>query len=228
MDEIDYLEMIKEKPWLFSNKNAPLKIETDSETIDAWSNRNRELLKQKGLPLAWAEIGVLVHDPYFTIIRDLVRFPDGSMNGYSRVIGTNLDEVGKAIVVLPIHQKKVLILHQYRHPTRSWHYEVPRGVGEANISAVDNAHKEINEEIQGEIEELIDLGELHSNTGFEGSSVSLFLAKLSSVGNPNRNEGIDEILWVPVATIEDWIRIEKITDGFTIAAYSRAKLRKLI
>ena len=58
--------------------------------------------------------------------------------------------------------------------------------------------------------------------------MALFYAKLSSVGTPEINEGIESFVWLTVPELEDWIANEKITDGFTIAAYTKAKLKGLI
>jgi hypothetical protein len=45
---------------------------------------------------------------------------------------------------------------------------------------------------------------------------------------PNELEGIKSILWVTVAELEAMIRDGAITDGFTIAAFTRARLKGLI
>ena len=58
--------------------------------------------------------------------------------------------------------------------------------------------------------------------------MALFYAKLSSVGKANENEGIESFIWLTVKELEEWIANEKITDGFTIAAYTKAKLKGLI
>ena len=121
-----------------------------------------------------------------------------------------------------------MLLHQYRHPTRQWHYEVPRGYGEPNVPPVENAYKEIEEETGGKVSELVSLGEFYNNTGYEAASVALFYAKLTSVGTANVNEGIESFVWLTVKELEEWIADEKITDGFTIAAYAKAKLKGLI
>jgi ADP-ribose pyrophosphatase len=185
-------------------------------------------LTQKRLPLEWAKIGILLDDPYNVLVRDLVRFPDGQMRGYIRSITAASLRGGYGAVVLPVFEGKILLLHHYRHPTRQWHYEIPRGYGEPNISAADNARKEIKEETGGEVDDLVNLGEFYNNTGYEAVAVSLFYAKLKSVGTANLNEGIESFVWLTVKELEEWIANEKITDGFTIAAYTKAKLKGLI
>jgi ADP-ribose pyrophosphatase len=105
---------------------------------------------------------------------------------------------------------------------------VPRGFGEPGVSAEDNARKELREEINGTAAELIDLGVYHNNTGSEGNQVELFFARMESVGEPASQEGIQRVEWVNVSRLEEMIAGGEITDGFTIAAYTRCKLRGLI
>jgi ADP-ribose pyrophosphatase len=225
---MNYDELISKNPSLFDNKNALLNIILDQKTINEWERRKEAELRQRGLPLEWAKIGIILDDPYNIIVRDLVQFPDGDIRGYGRSIATATLKGGRGVVVLPEYQGKILLLHQYRHPTRQWHYEIPRGYGEPNIPPVENAHKEVEEETGGKISELVSLGDFYNNTGFESASVALFYAKLASVGKANVNEGIESFVWVTVKELEEWIANEKITDGFTIAAYTKAKLKGLI
>jgi ADP-ribose pyrophosphatase len=225
---MDYFSLVKTHPELFSDGDVPLHIILDEESIRAWEKTKTTQLKTDGLPLEWGKIGVVMDDPYNLILRDLVRFPDGDVRGYGRAVATAALKGGKGVVVMPEYQGKFLLIHIYRHPTRQWHYEFPRGFGEPHTSAVDNAHKEIDEEIGGKIAELVDLGEFHNNTGFEYKSVNLFLARLSSIGAGNEVEGIAGFVWLTLPELEEWIASERITDGFTIAAYTKAKLKRLL
>ena len=125
-------------------------------------------------------------------------------------------------------QGQILLLRQYRHATRSWHSEFPRGFGSADVGPRDNARKELMEETGGQIDALCDLGNYHINTGLEAVVVRLYFAKLRSVGTPNTEEGIERFEWVSLSSLEELIRGGQITDGFTIAAYSRAKLKGLV
>jgi ADP-ribose pyrophosphatase len=150
------------------------------------------------------------------------------MRGYGRSVATASLKGGRATVVLPEHEGKILLVHLFRHVTRKWHHEIPRGYGEPNVSPEENAYKEIEEEIGGEVSELVNLGELYNNNGYEVIPVSLFYAKLKSVGKTNINEGIESLVWLTVEELEEWISSGKINDGFTIASYTRAKLKGLI
>jgi ADP-ribose pyrophosphatase len=225
---MDYFSLVKSHPHLFDNENALLNIVLDQKIISAWEFKREGELKQRQLPLEWAKIGVLLDDPFNILIRDLVQFPNGDMYGYIRSITAASLRGGHGVVILPEYQGKIMVLHQYRHPTRQWHYEVPRGYGEPNTPSDVNARKEIEEETGGEVDELVSLGEFYNNTGYEAVAVSLFYAKLKSVGTANVNEGIESFIWLTVKELEEWIANENITDGFTIAAYTKAKLKGLI
>ena len=227
---MDYVDLIKNHPKLFRNSKDKLAIEIvlDQNSIEDWrANRIRELSQNKQ-PLSWADIGVVLDDPYYIVVRDLVRFPNGRMNGYNRILGRADLAGGQAVAILPSYENKFLLMKLYRHPTRAWEYEIPRGYGENNASPTQQAKKEILEEVQGKIHKLHKLGVIKENTGAVSQSVALFLAELSDVGKPNADENIKKLYWLSAGEFEEWIANEKITDGFTIAAYTRAKLKGLI
>ena len=222
---LSYWDLIHEFPELFDNKKALLKIVTNKTRVKTFQKKYKSELEKDGLPPTWSEIGVVYDDPYVVILRDLVKFPDGSLKPYSRLVGRANLSGGHGVVILPIFENKIIILKQYRHATRSWHLEVPRGFGTAGLSASENARKEIKEEIGGDIINLVDLGICHNNTGMEGSFVQLFLAKLASIGKPEKMEGIKQIRSINLVNFEDLLENGTITDCFTIAAYTRAKLK---
>jgi len=224
----EYLEFAKKHPELFENEHAMLKLEMNPDIIATWRETRRKMFSEEKLPPEWADIGIILNDRYILILRDLVEFPNGSRGSYFRIINQADLRGGQGVVVLAEKDEKFLLLHQYRHPTRSWSYEIPRGFGEPGVKAEEQAKNEIREEVGGEIEELVDLGIYHSNTGLEGNKVKLFYAKLKSVGKPALDEGIESILWVSSSELERMIANADITDGFTIAAYTRAKLRQLL
>ena len=219
-----YLDLVDRHPHFFSNESALFEIITDVSQILAWQEKERAELAKNNKDSGWADIGILVNDPYVLVIRDLVKFSNGKLGGYIRVVNTADLDNGVAVAVIPIVDNKVVLLYQYRHATRSWHYEVPRGFGVEHLSAEDNAIKEIEEEIDGRVEELVDLGNYQSNTGMERTNVKLFMAKLSAFGSPDLSEGIEKIHLVDVERLEQMIVEGEITDGFSIASYTRAKL----
>lgn len=227
---MNYDALIREHPELFRNyeDEDSIKIILDAKEIANWREERLQELEQAQDPVAWADIGLILNDPFYVIIRDLVRFPSGRMNGYNRILGRGELSGGKGVAILPRFQEKILILKQFRHATRSWEYEIPRGYAEPNTSPDEQAKTEILEEIEGRITNLYELGPVKENTGAVSFPVALFMAELSEVGQPNKAENIKEFVWLTIGDFEDWIESGRISDGFTIAAYARAKLKRLI
>ena len=225
---LNYFDLIENRPELFRNQDAMIKVITDRKVIKKWVIERKSKLKLQLMPEKWADIGIVYEDPYILILRDLVEFPGGKLGSYFRLINVADLYGGKGSVILPIIKNKVVLLRQYRHPTRNWHWEIPRGFGEPNLTSDENARKEINEEIGGEFSSLIDLGPFHNNTGVESTEAALFLAFLENIGESNQDEGIKYFQLFEIEKVYEMIGNSEITDGFTIAAFTRARYRKLI
>ena len=65
--------------------------------------------------------------------------------------------VGAGVVILPVKDGKILLMHNFRHATRSWQWEIPRGFGEPGVSAEDQARAEVSEEIHAQVSELVQI-----------------------------------------------------------------------
>src|SRR5438876_4538335 len=92
-------------------------------------------LEDKRLPAEWACVGIVYQDQYGMILRDAVRFPGGALGTYIRFI-SGVDST-PTTVVLPFSQGQMLLVRRFRHATRTWHLEIPRGFGTKDISAED-------------------------------------------------------------------------------------------
>ena len=121
-----------------------------------------------------------------------------------------------------------MLLRHFRHATRDWHLEIPRGFGEPGVSAADQARQELREEIGAEVSKLVELGVFHSNTGTAADRVYLFLAELHTMGEPQVSEGISSIQTRPPGEVAEEILSCAISDSFTIGAFTRAWLRGLL
>ena len=218
----EYFALIKQHPKLVANQNAPIKIISDVKIIQSWRKEN---------PNPENKIGLLMQDKYITVLRDLVKFSDGKIGGYDRIINTaGFRNGGMGSVILPIMDRKILLIKIFRHSIRQWSIEIPRGFGEPNVSSLETAYNEVFEEIGGKIinDSLVPLGVLHNNTGLDGNGVQLYLAYLDEIGSPKKEEGIEKIIWLNTAQLETMIEKGEITDAFTISTYTRAKLKGLL
>jgi ADP-ribose pyrophosphatase len=164
----------------------------------------------------------LASDPYATVLREAVRFPDGSLGLYNRLI------VPGGVLVLPILRGSIVLIHRFRHGTRRFAYEAPRGIAGEAESVETDARRELLEEIGAVAEEIVDLGEVATTSGIVGEVMRLFLARIDSVGAPDRHEAIAGIVCCTIAETEGMIVRGAISDGPTLAAYLRAKLAGLL
>ncbi|AFZ60233.1 NUDIX hydrolase [Anabaena cylindrica FACHB-243] len=222
-----YLSLAINYPEMFANLEGDgLQIILQEEEISQVESLVGQRLEKKGLPIEWAKIGIVYQDQYLLILRDAVRFPGGQFGTYIRIVDQPNSSPGVAI--MPIYQQQILLVRHFRHATRSWHLEIPRGFGEKGLSSTENARREIMEEISAEIYSLVSIGKMHLNTGMTSECVDLYFAELKSFGEFDIKEGISKLLPIDVSELERMICENEITDSFTIAAYTRAKLQNLL
>lgn len=222
-----YLKLKKERPDLFHNPiQGGIRIIADPDEILMAEQAGKAYLINQGLDPEWGRLGLISENEIFRVLRDPVRFPDNKLGIYIRILMQ--ERVIPGAVIFAVYKSKVVLLEQFRHATRSYHLEIPRGFGEIGISPKENAYKEIREEIQGEITRLEPLGPMHVNTGISNEFAELFFAELSSLGQGQLSEAIRRICLVSIAELEAQIRSGEVTDAFSLGAFTRARLRGFI
>jgi ADP-ribose pyrophosphatase len=215
-----YFSLVDEHPERFSNPAGDIyeilldPRDMERARVDALDRRRAE-----GLSTDDTRVGVLTVDPYLLVVRDAVRFADGSYGLYNRLIFLS------GVAILPVLDDKVALLHRFRHGTRGWHLEAPRGSRSGVGTLMDEAQRELLEEIGSSGSELVDLGELHSTTGCLDEAHQLFLARIDAVGAPDKHEAIESIKVLPIREVERLIAEGHITDAPTLGLFLRARLR---
>jgi ADP-ribose pyrophosphatase len=132
------------------------------------------------------------------------------------------------VAILGRYRGDFILLRHFRHPTRDWHLEIPRGAVAIGENPAQMAQVEISEEIGGTITSMTQMGILHGASAFMRHRVVLVYAELSAIGTPELGEGIADIVPVAPAELERRIRDSEVTDSFTVAAAYHAKLRGLL
>jgi ADP-ribose pyrophosphatase len=222
-----YADLRSALPGLFVNPpGAPIEILSEPADVEAAERAAADELGRRGLPEQWSRTGVVYQDPFTTVVRDPVRLPSGRLGTYARTIN-----VGNApgVVVLPRQGADLLLIRHFRHSTRDWHLEAPRGFGEPGAGPEADARRELEEEIGLTPTSLHDLGTIFPDTGQSGTPVRLYLAEVSDGGHAtDADEGIESVFRYSAAEVGKMIGDETITDGFTINAYARALIRGLL
>jgi len=199
----DYYDLLQNAPLLIEEKGdamrGEIEILLDSDEID-------KIEKDSG-----REVGIIGRDAYWTWINDAVQFPSGSKGVYGRIFFTAAQgdlSAGVAVMAF-LPNGKVVLNCNYRHATRSWEIEIPRGGMEAKESGLDAARRETLEETGMCIDSLTLLGEVATDTGVIGSVTPVYKAIVKEKGDasPQESEAIEEILALSIDEIKEAFRV---------------------
>nr|WP_148207335.1 NUDIX hydrolase [Paramagnetospirillum magneticum] len=220
-----YRELVATRPELFDRPQGGISILLDEADIAAASEVVAKRNQSRGLPAAASSVGVLVEDAYILMLRDAVRFPDGSLGTHNRVIYPN---GARGVGVLPLLDGQIVLLKVYRHAIGRSLLEIPRGSVEVGDSLEDTVLREIAEETGGAVIGTAHLGHSFCDTSLSNGGLDYFLAELSGVGEPQLSEGIVDIVQVTPARFAEMVMAGEIKDIHAVNAFSLARLRGLL
>lgn len=199
-----YTELIAQWPYLFQN-NGPLKIVTDWEIVEAYQRRTGKL------------IGVRYESPYNILVVDLVFEKEEIFFPYERL----LPAVARgAAVCIPEFRGKYVLLRQYRHAMRDYQFAFPRGFATEGLAGSENAKKELEEELGADIKCIEYLGDVIADSGITGNRVGIYLCHINQFHLHQGHEGIVDSICVSKENLEEMIRENKLSDGYSLSAYS--------
>ncbi len=226
-----YLELSRRRPDLFSAPpDGPISILLEPEEIAEVEALMESRLQSKGASPEqahdWSRVGVAFQDQYVFLVRDAVRFGDGSLGTYIRIIDPDISTPG--VIILPFYRGQIVFIRHFRHATRAWSWEIPRGFGRPGLSDEENARRELLEEISAEIVRLLPLGMAQPDAAASSETNAMFFAEIQAYGSPEVAEGISDIRLASVEEFEREIAEDRIIDGFTLCAYAKAKARGLL
>lgn len=167
-------------------------------------------------------IGVVYESKYHIMVVDLVYEVEGQYYAYERILPAVEKE---AVAVIPFHNGNVVLLQQYRHALRGYQYAIPRGFAEKKLSISDNVKKEIKEELSADVFSCDFCGKIEPDSGLTGKTVYVYSCNISDYKTKKQYEGISDTVELSFEEMELWISKRRITDGFTLAAYSLLKSR---
>lgn len=218
-----YFALMRELPHLFENRGPDsIEILSDPADIAAAQEAAAQARRARGLDTGDLRAGVLARDPYMIVLRDAVRFPDGSLGLYNRIVEA------RSIAVLPLLDGRPVLLRIFRHGLRDWSLEFPRGGCEGGETSEQAARREVREEIGAQIDELVPLGRFTPGGSSLTIGADFFAARIGATGAPDRADGIAAIEVMSVADVEMLIRDSAIIDGFTLSIFLRARLLGIV
>lgn len=201
----EYIRLKEERPRDFIADDR-LEIIYDAALVEAFQQESGRI------------IGVLYHSPYRILVVDLVK-REGKMFAYERFL---LTKEG-AISTIPIYKNKFVLLRQFRHSIRGEQISFVRGFGEDGLNVIENAKKELAEELGAKTDTAIQLGSIIADCGASASPVAIVLCYIDNVELKCQYEGIQEILLLSKEELEEKIFNGEITDGYTVASFTLYK-----
>lgn len=227
----EYQALRDERPDLFDNPaGAAFEIVTDLDAQDQIAEHTAARLRSANRPTEYGDIGVLYRDQYLILVRDAVRFRDGRHGGYVRQLRPHPAAGAAVLATLP--DSRIVLVRHFRHATRQWHWELPRGFGEVDAAGADTAARELVEELGVPAEELIFLGGYRPDSGMTSGTDELYFARLArppgALPADAAAEGIDQVRLATPDEFTKMIRDGELTDGYALAAYAYAVIRGLL
>ena len=219
-----YLAFARLRPELFASPQGGVRILLQRDEIARVERDVAKALVAQGLDPSGAEVGIVLRDPWFYVIRDAVEFPDGARRTHAR----SVNRVGNGVAALPMLDGRIVLIRHFRHAVRRWMLEVPRGGIEPGQSEEDALRQELMEEIGARTRRVERLGFLFGSANLYANGAHLYFAELESVGTPQVGEGIVAIERVAVREFEKLVLGGEIVDSFTLGAFTHARLRGLL
>lgn len=172
---------------------------------------------------------VLHRGRIWDLASDDVELPGGQV-----VVREYVQHPGAVAVIALDDDDRVLLLRQYRHPVRSFLWEPPAGLLDAEGEALrDAAARELAEEADLRAERWAVLADYYTSPGSSDEAIRIFLARgLSPVPEHERHERQDEerdmeVAWVPLddavlAALGGGVHNPSAVVGILAAAQARA------
>lgn len=195
-----YLQLKEERPEEF-RKDERLEIIFDEKLVEDFQRKTGKVF------------GVVYQSPYRILVVDLVKRGD-EIFAYERFL---LAKKG-GVSVITLYKGKFVLLKQFRHTLRGEQIAFVRGFGETGLSNIENAKKELEEELGATTTSAIELTSVIADCGASSSPVAIVLCEVDNIELKYHYEGIEEVLLLTEEELEEKILNGEINDGYTIAS----------
>jgi ADP-ribose pyrophosphatase len=190
-----YLDLVFQYPHIVSPQGEAIKGEIQILLDPA---KMEEIEKATG-----RDVGIVHQDAYWIWLNDACRFPSGKEGVYGRILWVGSLYSLPAVCVMPILPDGRVVLNcNFRHSTRSWEIELPRGLVDKGESLEMAAQREALEETGMVLDHIWEIGKMPTDVGSMSLVVPIFAAKVKAQEGRHHedSEAIEEIL---ALTIEE-------------------------
>ncbi|MCB0519460.1 MAG: NUDIX hydrolase [Lewinellaceae bacterium] len=171
----------------------------------------------------WKTLNVneVYDNPWIKVTHREVITPAGTPGIYGLVHFKNI-----AIAIVPIDDDGYTwLVGQYRYTIGKYSWEVPEGGGRHDISPLESAQRELQEETGMTAATWIEAGELHLSNSVTDERGLIFVAKDLSFGEANPEETeLLEIRKVHFSEAVEMVLNGEITDAFAVISILKVKL----
>lgn len=213
---IDFLESTELNKYLNQYKENKLDLFSASSVYPIADVSNKEIRKAilRNQELYKVKYGVVYNSQYNSMIVDPI-MEGKRIISYERVVPSASNN---GVVLLTLYKGNFVLLRQFRHAIRKEQLCFPRGFGELGISTIENAKKELKEELNAVVsEEPIKLGIIYADSGIFSGRATVFLMKIDEYSYQNK-EGIRDVVEIAPDEMNNLIKKGEIDDAYTLAS----------
>jgi ADP-ribose pyrophosphatase len=165
--------------------------------------------------------------PYYCLREDSVIFPDGHHGKYLSLHNPGRQRVG-GVAMLPVVDGQILLMRTFRHATRRWELEIPRGFIDGEEDPLSAACRELSEEFGVSPASIVELGVMNADTGIFAYDTACFLCALDRVPNLVGEHAKSEPVHLAAGDALDLVRTGELRDGFSVYCLAAAVSRSLL
>jgi ADP-ribose pyrophosphatase len=180
-----------------------------------------EIIDKKESSKVRVKTGILIKDELHYVVRDAVKFPSGDVEAQLRVVSRYMVDGPAGVVAIAARDGKIFLREMFRHGTRRWELETPRGGREKGYTPEEAARQEIDEELGFSVKSIEKIGEVCGETAFVASTLPIFWADLEPGpprDHPESTEAFGRIIELSPSQLKQRIVNGDIRDGYTLAA----------
>jgi 8-oxo-dGTP pyrophosphatase MutT (NUDIX family) len=163
---------------------------------------------------------LVYQNPFIKVFDDRVRFSDGSLGTYVRIVA---QQSGLGVVIIAHYAGRFGLVQTYRYALGEIQWGFPRGFAHSE-DLETTARAELMEELGLEALSVSVLGFITPDSGLLASKVAVVWVEVATnVGAPRDTVEVEAVRWVTQIELTNLIEGGHIEDAFTLAAWSLSK-----